>query len=83
MKKQNKKTRNKQKTFISILEKSKQGFTLHPFTPLFFCALRSQNKGSPFTPSHLCSSVSFENSERPPLPQCRQKIEKKNEGLGE
>jgi hypothetical protein len=63
MKKQNKKTRNKQKLLFLILEKSKQGFTLHPFTPL--------------------SSVSFENSERPPLPQCRQKIEKKNEGLGE
>jgi DMSO/TMAO reductase YedYZ molybdopterin-dependent catalytic subunit len=33
MKKQNKKTRNKQKLLFLILEKSKQGFTLHPFTP--------------------------------------------------
>ena len=33
MKKQNKITRNKQKLLFLILEKSKQGFTLHPFTP--------------------------------------------------
>jgi hypothetical protein len=63
MKKQNQKTRNKQKTFISDSGEVKT--RVHP---------------SPLHTSVLLRALRTPNG---PLPQCRQKIEKKNEGLGE